>query len=555
MTYQLLLRSPSGEQRVAVDRPLVVGRDPACDVPLESGRVSRRHAEFFPTPQGVGVRDLGSRNGVIVNGTRVDEAVLGAADRVLLGDVAVTVSVQGGASAGHLTAPPPPASPEAGSPFSSPDAQPDGAADAPPYIPPPPPAPPPAVAQSYGQPAWAQPGPAMPAADKTAILSRDGLLAAVAPGSVGAPGAHVGAAPRPKGRLGLGARLTLGGLAGTFLAFLVTAVPLAVVHRDVVQRNALARAATIVRALGAENGAALAAGQTLSVGVQIAMLEPGVREALLVGASGRVLAPADRAGEAVSRIEPFGDLSQIRGLLTASMAGEVHAVSAIESGGRQLGFVWVRLDPAYAGGGAPLTLFLGAALVFSLACGFGIAVALRRMVSARLGAFATDIDLAASGQLEAVTESLGVPRLAESVNFIVSRLRREPPQAAPRPPGPGWDAGPGPGHLPAAMPAPVQTPPQREGCLVLDASFVIREATPGAVEILKLASESLVGRHVLEAVTDQALVNAMIDGIGDLGPKGTATRRVQIGMGAESLDLHAERDADGSIRITIRRVK
>ena len=91
MAYQLVFRSPVGEQTITLDRPIVVGRDPGCDVPIDSVRVSRRHAEFIATPEGVTVRDLGSRNGVFVNGIRVEQATIGVADRVLLGDVAVTL--------------------------------------------------------------------------------------------------------------------------------------------------------------------------------------------------------------------------------------------------------------------------------------------------------------------------------------------------------------------------------------------------------------------------------------------------------------------------------
>lgn len=549
MAYQLLLRSPSGEQRVVVDRPLVVGRDPACDVPLDSGRVSRRHAEFFPAASGVGVRDLGSRNGVIVNGTRVEDAVLGAADRVLLGDVAVTVSIAGGAPAVPVAMPAAPPAPGAPPPLAAPVAPP-AAHPFPDPVPGPPPPP-----QSYGQPAWAQPAPAPAGADKTAILPSGALPSGPLPGVAAPPGAGPASAATRHARFGLGGQLTLGVLAATLVAFLVTAIPLTVVHRETAHRDALARAATIVRALGAENGASLASGQTLTVGVQSGMLEPGVREALVIGPTGRVLAPPDRAGEAASRIEPFGDLSQVRGLLTAAVGGEVHAVSAIESGGRPLGFVWVRLDPAYAGSGAPLALYLGAALLFSLVCGFGVAVFLRRMVAARLAAFAMDIDLAAGGQIDAVTESLGMPRLAEAVNFMVGRVRTAPPPPAPQAPLAAFDGTPSPMAAAApGMPDALLARP-REGRLVLDASFVIREATPDAAQLLKLPPDGLVGRHVLEAVTDQAVVNAMIDGIGDLGPQGTATRRVEAGMGAETLDLHAERQTDGSIRITVRRVR
>jgi len=52
-------------------RSLVVGRLPECDIVLTSPMVSRRHARITVDARGVVIEDLGSRNGVVVNGTIV----------------------------------------------------------------------------------------------------------------------------------------------------------------------------------------------------------------------------------------------------------------------------------------------------------------------------------------------------------------------------------------------------------------------------------------------------------------------------------------------------
>jgi predicted component of type VI protein secretion system len=71
-----------------------VGRSRDCDVVLEDAGISRRHAELRPGPDGWTVADLGSTNGVRVNGAQVYEAQpLRSGDRVELGSTEVVFEV------------------------------------------------------------------------------------------------------------------------------------------------------------------------------------------------------------------------------------------------------------------------------------------------------------------------------------------------------------------------------------------------------------------------------------------------------------------------------
>jgi two-component system, NtrC family, response regulator GlrR len=66
--------------------PLVLGRNPDCDVPLDGRAVSWEHAEIAPSGRTAVIRDLQSTNGVMVDGARVHEAELDEGSLIRLGD-------------------------------------------------------------------------------------------------------------------------------------------------------------------------------------------------------------------------------------------------------------------------------------------------------------------------------------------------------------------------------------------------------------------------------------------------------------------------------------
>jgi hypothetical protein len=64
---------------------IVVGRDPTCDLSEADPLLSRRHAEFSISGDDIIVRDLGSRNGIYINGARIAEGTLQSGDIVRVG--------------------------------------------------------------------------------------------------------------------------------------------------------------------------------------------------------------------------------------------------------------------------------------------------------------------------------------------------------------------------------------------------------------------------------------------------------------------------------------
>ncbi len=83
--YAVLVLPDGGRVEIGDGGPLVLGRLPECDVVLNDPNVSRRHAEFRRTADGVVVTDLGSTNGTRVNGVPVREQPLESGDEVTVG--------------------------------------------------------------------------------------------------------------------------------------------------------------------------------------------------------------------------------------------------------------------------------------------------------------------------------------------------------------------------------------------------------------------------------------------------------------------------------------
>jgi pSer/pThr/pTyr-binding forkhead associated (FHA) protein len=74
----------------------VLGRSSACHIVIDHGLVSRRHAMLEVTASGASVRDLGSINGVLVNGERIGDKprVLADGDRITVGQEPLDIKLE-----------------------------------------------------------------------------------------------------------------------------------------------------------------------------------------------------------------------------------------------------------------------------------------------------------------------------------------------------------------------------------------------------------------------------------------------------------------------------
>ena len=81
---------------ILLDKPILLfGRHPECDIQLNSRKVSRKHCVIAQVNDYLVVRDLGSTNGVRINGVRVLEGRLKSGDELTIGNFKYTISWDG----------------------------------------------------------------------------------------------------------------------------------------------------------------------------------------------------------------------------------------------------------------------------------------------------------------------------------------------------------------------------------------------------------------------------------------------------------------------------
>jgi Protein of unknown function (DUF3662)/FHA domain len=87
---ELVTLSWNGDRHEVKQRRVVIGRSRDCDIQLADANVSRRHAELRQEGASYWIVDLGSTNGLEVNGKRVKRAKLHSGDTITLGSTELT---------------------------------------------------------------------------------------------------------------------------------------------------------------------------------------------------------------------------------------------------------------------------------------------------------------------------------------------------------------------------------------------------------------------------------------------------------------------------------
>jgi pSer/pThr/pTyr-binding forkhead associated (FHA) protein len=90
MSRRLIVSGGSHPRELMMVGTMIVGRDPACEISETTDPLmSRRHAAFNAGVRDVIVRDLGSTNGILVNGVKMAESKLQNGDVVQIGHLQV----------------------------------------------------------------------------------------------------------------------------------------------------------------------------------------------------------------------------------------------------------------------------------------------------------------------------------------------------------------------------------------------------------------------------------------------------------------------------------
>jgi pSer/pThr/pTyr-binding forkhead associated (FHA) protein len=90
MSRRLIISGGSRPRELLLVDTLIVGRDPSCDISESNDPLlSRRHAAFSADTRDALVRDLDSRNGILVNGAKTRQSRLSHGDVVQIGHLQV----------------------------------------------------------------------------------------------------------------------------------------------------------------------------------------------------------------------------------------------------------------------------------------------------------------------------------------------------------------------------------------------------------------------------------------------------------------------------------
>ena len=538
------------------------GRDPSCSYSFDDPSLSRRHATFEPTPEGLRFIDLGSRNGSFVNSKKATDALLKHGDTVRIGSLVITYAQDEDAPP-----PPPPAAEEPGDATATVIVDRPAKRAAPP-TPPMPEASPKAdktVLLDRGE--KAAPAPA----GGTLLLNRDEVRPDVKPDTARLPEKVLrppapppperppppeAAAPARSDSLGWAAKHALVTFGVGLTLYLVLAFPLVRTLGNALREESLRRGRVLLDLLASANAVPVGEGRARDLDVSAITREERVKEALLLDLSGKVLAPSARIEETLATIEGIqSPTAEIRTFyLGRRRSGDYVLVEPLIHRGQRVGVAVLVYEAATTSGSLSVAVMFLGFLVLLL----GVAVSLvlgKRFTLAPVFELRDDVEAVVKGDAADVPLSQGFSELSEvarSINRLIDRAPAAPPAAAPaRPPVPEPSverkrpvdmAATPPPYRPAPAPASVPAASGDRVRFWTDSNFIVIAAEPEAAAILGSSPDSIAGRHVIEAVRDQSLLGVVLDALNSLDASPGAELVASLDSG--SVSVSATRDGD-----------
>ncbi|HEY2031057.1 MAG TPA: FHA domain-containing protein [Myxococcales bacterium] len=97
-TASFLVKAPNGQEKAYPMKAevVIIGRSDRCDIAVKDGSMSGRHAEISTVDGEIRVKDLGSANGIWLNGERVEDVELFDGDVLRCGQTSIRVDMPGG---------------------------------------------------------------------------------------------------------------------------------------------------------------------------------------------------------------------------------------------------------------------------------------------------------------------------------------------------------------------------------------------------------------------------------------------------------------------------
>jgi hypothetical protein len=98
VSANFIVKGPNGQEKAYPMKSLTVtiGRSDQCDIAVKDSSMSGKHAEISKINGEIRVKDLGSANGIWLNGERVDDVELFDGDVLRCGQTSIRVDVVGG---------------------------------------------------------------------------------------------------------------------------------------------------------------------------------------------------------------------------------------------------------------------------------------------------------------------------------------------------------------------------------------------------------------------------------------------------------------------------